>query len=186
MSDKPEARRDKPREDDSRRNRLAVQLGKRREPLDVDDAAKALWDTIVATGQADRTFVVCCTDNGWTNGEHRMDGKGQPYEESVKNPLYVRGPGVASGTTADLSQLVDVPATIADLADLGPFGEGRPLVPLFGETMSEGWRQRVLIKHPDGNWRGVRDVSLGADWKYAEYSTGETELYDMDGVTRTS
>src|SRR5215210_72159 len=190
VSDKPSFVRDEPRSNNVNeldKKRRRVQLGKWRELLDVDDAVSSLWNTIQRTGQADRTYIIYAIDNGWMNGEHRLDLKGYSYEESSKNPLMVRGPGVAQGrTTQAYSSLVDIPATIADLAGIGPFGEGRSLVPTFRGTVPEDWRKRVFFEHPIFPWYAVRDDSLegelAGDWKYVEnrnLENREIELYDM-------
>jgi arylsulfatase A-like enzyme len=112
--------------------------------------------------------------------------KGQSYEESSRNPLMVRGPAVAQGRIQAYSSLVDVPATIADLAGIGPFGEGRSLVPTFGGTVPEDWRKRVFFEMPSFPWYAVRDDSmeggLAGDWKYVEnrkLEQRQIELYNM-------
>jgi arylsulfatase A-like enzyme len=189
VSDKPSFVQHEPRannRNDLDIKRRKVQLGKWRELLDVDDAVGALWNTIQDTGQANRTYVIYATDNGFMNGEHRLDHKSFVYEESSRNPLMVRGPGVARGRIRGYSSLVDIPATIADLAGIGPFGEGRSLVPTFRGTIPEKWRKRVFFEEPNFPWYAVRDDSLtgklAGDWKYVEYRKREKrqiELYDM-------
>jgi N-acetylglucosamine-6-sulfatase len=190
VSDKPSFVRDEPRSNnrnDLDNERRKLQINKWRELLDVDDAVRALWSVIQNTGQADRTYLIYAIDNGYMNGEHRLDKKAQSYEESSRNPLMVRGPAVAQGHIQAYSSLVDVPATIADLAGIGPFGEGRSLVPTFGGTVQEDWRKRVFFEMPTFPWYGVRDDSLegelAGDWKYIEnrnLENREIELYDMD------
>jgi N-acetylglucosamine-6-sulfatase len=189
VSDKPSFVRDKPRannQNDLDNKRGKVQLGKWRELLDVDDAVSALWDAIQNIGQANRTYVIYAIDNGWMNGEHRLDKKSFAYKESSRNPLMVRGPGVAQGHISALSSLVDLPATIADLAGDPGFGEGRSLVPTFDGTVPEDWRKRIFCEHPNFPWYAVRDDSLegelAGDWKYVEnhnLENREVELYDM-------
>ncbi len=40
-------------------------------------------------------MIVFLSDNGWLQGEHRIPGdKFLPYEESLRVPLIIRGPGV--------------------------------------------------------------------------------------------
>jgi N-acetylglucosamine-6-sulfatase len=189
VSDKPSFVRDEPRSNnvnDLDRKRRKVQLGKWRELLDVDDAVRALWDTIRNTGQANRTYVIYAIDNGWMNGEHRLDKKGFAYEESSRNPLMVRGPDVVQGRIQAYSSLVDIPATISDLAGDPAFGEGRSLVPTFDGTIPADWRKRVFFEMPNFPWFAVRDDSLegelAGDWKYVENANAdnrELELYDM-------
>ena len=43
-------------------------------------------------------MIVFLSDNGWMQGEHRITGdKFLPYEESLRIPLILRGPGVPEG-----------------------------------------------------------------------------------------
>ena len=46
----------------------------------------------------DNTMIVFLSDNGWLQGEHRITGdKFLPYEESLRIPLIIRGPGRPEG-----------------------------------------------------------------------------------------
>jgi N-acetylglucosamine-6-sulfatase len=69
-------------------------------------------------GELENTFVVFSSDNGYMLGEHRLSfGKSLPYEESIRVPLVIAGPGVAQGVTSD--ELVvnnDLAPTIAGWA----------------------------------------------------------------------
>src|SRR5215211_745472 len=68
--------------------------------LAVDDHVKKLVDTLKKTGQLDNTLIVFVSDNGWMQGEHRIPGdKFLPYEESLRVPFILRGPGVPAGRT---------------------------------------------------------------------------------------
>ena len=65
------------------------------------------------------TYIVFTSDNGWHHGEHRIrSGKARPYEESVRVPLVIRGPGVAAESTTDNLVLnTDYFPTFMDLAE---------------------------------------------------------------------
>ena len=58
-------------------------------------------------GEADNTLVVFTADNGVCMGHHGVWGKGNAtfpqnmYEQSVKIPCILRGPGVPAGVTAE-------------------------------------------------------------------------------------
>ncbi len=66
--------------------------------LAVDDHVKRLVDTLRATDQLENTLIVFLSDNGWLQGEHRIPGdKFLPYDESLRVPLIMRGPGVPAG-----------------------------------------------------------------------------------------
>ena len=59
------------------------------------------------------------SDNGYAFGEHRLVGKGDLYEASVRVPLLVRGPDVQPGTIDRLTSNVDLVPTILDWAKVG-------------------------------------------------------------------
>ena len=47
------------------------------------------------SGQADNTYVIYTSDNGFHIGQHRLPpGKACGYEEDIRVPFYIRGPGV--------------------------------------------------------------------------------------------
>jgi arylsulfatase A-like enzyme len=104
------------------------------------------------SGELDNTYIVFTSDNGFHLGEHRLGaGKWTPYEEDIRIPLIVRGPGVPEGKT--LPHMVlnnDLAPTFADLAGAEPpsFVDGRSLVPLLTEdpTPLKDWRQRFVIE----------------------------------------
>jgi arylsulfatase A-like enzyme len=114
----------------------------------VGDLVKALHDS----GELDNTYIVFTSDNGFHLGQHRLGaGKWTPYEEDIRVPLIVRGPGVPEGEI--LHHMVlnnDLAPTFADLAGAEPpsFADGRSLKPLLTDdpTPLKDWRQRFLIE----------------------------------------
>ncbi len=60
----------------------------------VDDVARALD----RTGDLDNTIFVFTSDNGYNNGSHRLIHKMAPYEESLRVPLAIAGPGITRRT----------------------------------------------------------------------------------------
>jgi len=70
----------------------------------VDDLVAELLTALKETGQLERTYIFFMTDNGYLLGEHRLVGKGLPYEESISTPLIVRGPGVKARTFTGTAQ----------------------------------------------------------------------------------
>ena len=155
------------------RERLASMLA-------VDEMVDSLIGELASAGQLDNTFVFFTSDNGWHQGEHRIrSGKVYPYEESIRTPLFVRGPGVPGGSRAEKLVLnTDFAPTIADLAGVSLPGDGRSFAPLLrGEDPA--WRVAALLEAAGGGapptYAGVRTETH----KYIEYQTGEKELYDL-------
>src|SRR5829696_621240 len=100
----------------------------------VDDLVAAVVGTLGQQGVLSNTYIVFTSDNGWHHGEHRVQrGKGRPYEESVRVPLLIRGPGVAAGSTDNLVLNTDYFPTFMDLAEAETptYVDGRTLLPLF-------------------------------------------------------
>jgi choline-sulfatase len=76
------------------------------------------------------TLVFYMADHGYSLGEHGRFEKHCGYEPALRVPLIVRWPGrVRTGVVNDLTEHVDVPATILDLlgADPLPVQHGRSL-----------------------------------------------------------
>jgi arylsulfatase A-like enzyme len=133
--------------------------------------------------------VVFTSDNGLHRGEHRLrGGKNTAYEESIKMPFYVRGPGVPAGRSVDhLIGLVDLPSTFLGMAGASVPGsvDGMSFLPLLSASppAPTSWRQEMLIEHPGGAglpvqippYYGVRAASE----IYVEYDNGENEYYDL-------
>jgi arylsulfatase A-like enzyme len=120
--------------------------------LAVDDMIGDLIGALRASGELDNTYIVFTSDNGFHLGQHRLGaGKWTPYEEDIRVPLIVRGPGVPEGET--LHHMVlnnDLAPTFADLAGAEPpsFVDGRSLKPLLTDHPPplRDWRQRFLIE----------------------------------------
>src|SRR3712207_5356610 len=130
--------------DDYYRQRLESMLA-------VDEMVGSLVDELEAAGELENTYIVFTSDNGWFQGEHRIQStKNRPYEEAARVPLFVRGPGVAAGTkTEKLALNTDFAPTFAALAGTTfPDADGRSLVPLLRGEEATPWRSAVLLEVP--------------------------------------
>ena len=153
VSDKPEWIRDNPPLKPKRIAAMnSLYRDRLRSMLAVDDMIGRLVEALTESGELDNTYIFFTSDNGWHAGEHRLTpGKWTAYEEDIRVPLIVRGPGVAEGRT--LSHLVlnnDLAPTFADLAGVGvpSFVDGRSLKPLLSAepTPEEEWRRAFLVE----------------------------------------
>jgi arylsulfatase A-like enzyme len=137
----------------------------------------AIINALQVNGELANTLFVFTADNGWMLGEHRIpNGKVYAYEESIRVPLILRGPGIPANTTRNSSSSnIDLAPTVLDAADAvaGITVDGRSLIPtaptrnLLIETgpRSGGARWYAAVRTPR--------------FLYVEHSTGERELYDM-------
>jgi len=121
--------------------------------LAVEDLLRTLVTALEQTGQLANTYIVFSSDNGYHLGQHRLNqGKQAPYEEDIRVPLIVRGPGVPAGhLLPHLTGNVDLAPTFAALAGAATpsWLDGRSLLPLFGERPPplNAWRQAYLLEH---------------------------------------
>jgi arylsulfatase A-like enzyme len=119
----------------------------------VQDLVQNVVDTLTQTGQLANTYIVFTSDNGFHQGQHRLDsGKNTEFDEDLFVPLIVRGPGVPAGGSVDLATVnVDFAPTFVELAGLPARAtiDGRSLVPLLhGPPLPISvWRQMVLLEH---------------------------------------
>jgi N-acetylglucosamine-6-sulfatase len=156
----------------------------------VDDLVASVVGKLGSQGVLSNTYIVFTSDNGFHHGEHRIpSGKARPYEESVRVPLVVRGPGVAAGSSTDKLVLnTDYLPTFTHLAgaQTPTYVDGRSLRPLLtGSTTTTSWRTAILIEGRgyradpeivvDRNYNAVRTSTR----KYVEYEGGFRELYDL-------
>ncbi len=169
----------------------------------VDDLIRDVVEALTRSGALDRTYILFTSDNGFHLGQHRMPmGKRTAYEEDIRVPLIVRGPGVPPGRTLDhLATELDLAPTFLSWAGAALPGliDGRSLTPLLGSDLPppDRWRQGLLVEHYSGSSepfestfereqrRLVRtriptyEALRTRDYTYVEYKTGERELYDL-------
>ena len=88
----------------------------------VDDELKRILDALERAGIAGDTLVVYSSDHGSMQGSHGVGSKRQPYEESVRVPLIIFGPGrVPAGVSSPaLFGAIDMAPTLCGLAGIAP------------------------------------------------------------------
>lgn len=137
-------------------------------------------DALRASGVLRNTLVIFTSDNGFMHGEHRVKfGKKVPYEESIRVPLLIRGPGFRGGKTVrDLVINADLAKTIIRASGARP-----------GRRM-DGRALQGFARHP-GRLRG-RELSIETNhytgvrtgrYIYVKHTSGQNhgfkELYDL-------
>jgi len=170
-----------------------------------DDLVASVVSQLERDGVLDNTYLVFGSDNGYELGAHRLIQKMAPYEESVRVPLVVAGPGVAAGQENRMALLTDLAPTFLDLAGVTvPTDvDGVSLAPLLrgespstwrtdfvgayassGQDTQEGVAQELVSELATRfldvpQWRGLRTQEhLYAEWPQEDGSV-ELELYDL-------
>jgi N-acetylglucosamine-6-sulfatase len=141
--------------------------------LAVQDLVERLIVTLEETDQLDNTYIFFTSDNGFHMGEHRLpSGKISAYEEDIRVPLLVRGPGVPAGSVrGDLVGTVDLGPTFGALAGaaLPDFVDGRSLTPLMlGPGAAEAWRGALLVEQEVVYYAGQPSATSVADPRLLE------------------
>jgi len=156
--------------------------------IGVDDGVARVIGALRASGELRNTIVVYTSDNGFFHGEHRIpSGKNQVYEEAVRVPLLIRGPGFPRGAEVDdVTINADLVPTIVDAAgartDLPQ--DGRSLLP-FAKHPDRYHGRGLLIeqKSPEGEGGeplGTEYAAIRTNrYKLVDNATGEIELYDL-------
>jgi N-acetylglucosamine-6-sulfatase len=201
VSDKPAFIRELPPLSQKQIDYLEYEYRKRIASLQaVDDMVESVIATLRETNQLDDTYVIYSSDNGFHLGQHRLiAGKDTPYDEDIRVPMVMRGPGVPAGKRVEaIVGNIDLAPTIAEIAGVEPpdFIDGRSFLPLLQDP-DQLWREAYLIERrrleeqlirqsrttgltPEqldqtAVFNGIR--TLGS--LYVEYGTGERELYDL-------
>jgi N-acetylglucosamine-6-sulfatase len=144
--------------------------------LSVDEGVKKVVDALKAKAELANTVLIYTSDNGYFHGEHRIPkDKQHIYEESIRVPLQMRGPGIPRGVqVGSLAINADLAPTLVDLANADPglLMDGRSLIPVANDPRIQR-RRKLLIE--ERSFKAIRTRR----YMYAEHRTGERELYDL-------
>ncbi len=158
----------------------------------VDDSVGQIYQTLADLKQLDNTIFVYAGDNGMFLGEHGMTDKRAMHEPSIRIPLIVRYPPLASAGKVVTHQVlnIDLAPSLLQLASVPPLEQihGQSWVPLL-QGQTDGWRTSWYYEYNyeaqfpyTPNVRGVRTDR----WKYMHYPPGDggpdhyrAELYDL-------
>ena len=189
VSDKPAFIRALPLMDSNTIGRLDKDYRRRLQMLlPVDEMISGILTALTDTGALDNTYIIFTSDNGWAQGEHRLnntnDGKGTAYDESIRVPMIVRGPGTAPGTVRDnVVANIDIAPTLVELASGGqpPLGDGESLVNQLAEATPPPTTRSILVEYLAGPKVPLYRALRSRDTLYVDYfQVGEKEFYDLN------
>jgi arylsulfatase A-like enzyme len=124
-----------------------------------DDRFGALIDALEQRGRLDDTVIAIVSDHGEAFYEHATWAhQNTLYDELMRIPLVLRGPGVTPGRDARHVSAVDLPSTLLGLAGPGAasIGSGRSLL----EPATSRWHGRLLLQ----NRRYHATIEQGRKW----------------------
>ena len=147
----------------------------------VDAHIGKVLDTLRDTGLDRRTVVVFTSDHGDMDGAHRLEHKSMPYEEAIRVPLIVSGPGLTTRGHIDRTHLVstglDLIPTLCDLAgfDAPASLTGCSVKPLARASQTHcPWRDSLVIENERSR------ILISGRYKYAVYDHGESREMLID------
>jgi len=148
----------------------------------VDDLIGRVFAATDARGTTADTIFVFTSDNGYLYGQHRGREKGNIYEEAIRVPFYLSGPGIGVQTVLDPVLNNDFAPTVSEWAGATPtlVVDGRSFVPLLAGPAP--WRNRFMVEHYAENqpaWFMIRLGAHGRLVKYGRYDATSEELYDL-------
>ncbi|KQS02355.1 sulfatase [Sphingomonas sp. Leaf357] len=112
----------------------------------LDTGIGMILDDLAATGRADDTLVIFCSDNG----RPFPGAKTNLYDPGLHLPLIVRAPGHAGSVNRAMVSWVDIAPTVLDFAGVAPPARyklsGTSLLPLLGQPDAAG-RDTVFASH---------------------------------------
>lgn len=161
------------------RNLIAMRRGFAALAHYIDDKIGELLDVLDDSGLRDNTVVIVTSDHGEMLGEKGMIQKRSLYEWSARIPLFIDVPGVAPCQIDTPVSLLDLPATLIDIAGQVPVrpldgrsllsaihGAELPLIPVISEYHGEGIMRPSFM------------VRLG-DWKYHYCHGAAPQLFNL-------
>lgn len=142
----------------------------------IDDWVGKLNAEVDRRGELDNTYIIFTSDHGEMLGDHGRWNKGLAYEPSVHVPMIVSGPGIKPAQTSDaLVELIDVAATITDLASLSvpDAWEARSIKHLLHDDASAAHRDIQISQ--------LKDWAMIFDGRYKLVKTQDKpdQLYDL-------
>lgn len=156
--------------------------------LSVDDGVASVLSALNKTGLSDKTVIVFLSDNGMTIGDHGFGiTKNCPHEACIRVPYIFYAPALfPARVESRYAANIDLAPTFAEMAGISypDTVNGVSLLPLLKNESNIPWRTDLLFEHwPTEDGVGSLIPEFYAvrnnEWKYVEYSTGETELYDL-------
>lgn len=154
-----------------------------------------LFDALKADGRFDSTLTIAVADHGEGLGDHDWWRHGILYQEQIRVPLLMRGPGIPVGRVVpDMVRTIDIAPTIAEAVGLAPAPPvtGRSVLPLLrGEHDAEprlAYSDLVDLQIPWQNARARANLApeclycvTDGRWKliWHQHAEEESELYQL-------
>ena len=144
----------------------------------LDDMVGKVVKALKDKGQLNNTIIIYTSDNGWLLGEHRIVAqKFFGFEESIRVPLVISGPGFTGGKTENGQAVnVDLAPTIlraAGVTSTPGATTGRPL---------DGIPLQTLMANPSDWSNRTWAVETGPNPRSAYYMGAHNRRYHIEVI----
>ncbi|MDZ4198782.1 MAG: sulfatase-like hydrolase/transferase [Kiritimatiellia bacterium] len=149
---------------------------------EADAVMGSIYDAMRKFGLADRTYFVFTSDHGELAMEHQDWYKMSFYEGSVRVPMVMTGPGIASGRRIrNLVSLVDLFPTFLDMAGLPPrtVFDGESLLPLATGATDKS-RNTAYACYMGLTLNTTGYMLRKGPWKWVVYVGYPSRLFHLD------
>lgn len=174
----------------------------------VDELVDAIVKRLEEAQLLDSTYIAFSSDNGFHIGQHRLPpGKECAFEEDIRVPFYLRGPGIPENhIESAVTTHIDLAPTFFEIAglELRKDFDGTPIplyrnghahgiqypkirhehvaVEYWGRALSEGTYgfDQKTFQVVNNTYKAVRIVGRGYNLLYAVWCSNEHELYDLN------
>jgi arylsulfatase A-like enzyme len=141
----------------------------------VDDGLRELFGKLEALGFLDHAVVLITADHGEEFGDHGgLLHRELLYDELIKVPLLLLGPGIEPGRRREPVSSVDIAPTLLELA-----GAPRPAA-MEGSSLLSAHRRGGVVSQYGRSRYSLRTL----EWKLIWTAPGSVELYRMDSDPR--
>ncbi len=147
----------------------------------VDDCVGKILRVLEETGLDDSTRVIFLSDHGDNLGARGLWGKSTMYDESVRVPLMMTGPGIPAGVVRRTPvSLIDVFPTVLETAGLETPRDrpGRSLVELA--QLPDDSARPIFSEYHATAAKSAEFMIRRGRYKYIHYVGYPPELYDLD------
>jgi arylsulfatase A-like enzyme len=137
---------------------------------ELDASLGRLFSFLRENNLGNNTYIIYMSDNGWFLGDHTFTSKVLAYEESLRVPFAITGPGISPGRSDALVLNIDIAPTVLELAGMDVPGnmQGASLVPLLKGEVKEV-RDEIFYEAPESNLGSYPLYAIRTkEWKYIQ------------------
>ncbi|CAA6677766.1 MULTISPECIES: sulfatase-like hydrolase/transferase [unclassified Lentimonas] len=125
-----------------------------------------ILEALEASGKADNTWIIFSADHGLSVGHHGLVGKQNMYEDAMRAPFIVWGPGVEAGTKINAPIYIqDAMATALEISGQAApeFIDYKSVLPLLDGRATQSYDKIY------GAYINTQRMVLSGDWKLIAY-----------------